>query len=545
MNPIERNKQKRAEAHFQRGWDLREQNCLEEALVEWRAAAALGHGKAMTNIGFAYEHGRGVAKNVAEAHEWYKRAAAAGDLWGMYNLAVLLRFGEPEAGIAPDRAEARRLTRIAAEGGHVDAMVNLGLSLGNANRDDPEQIVWLRRAIEKGSKEATGQLGFCYKNGMGGLEKNTATANQWYLKSAALGDANAMYNLGVSYENGDGVEKNLATAAEWFERASKAGHADAPAKLERVKQLIAEEQVAPAATTLEPPFRERVAQELANEPWWRPNSDRGAAEAELAGLPEGCFVVRPSSTAGCLALTYTGSAGSMMHGLITYNGPERGYSLEEVHAPSVLALLQSLPLRFDVGPAAGRARPPAYDARGLTQREMEAKRARERFEREAQRALETEQARLTAEISAMRNGVTPAAPGVPRGPMRGSPQLPARRGTAPSMGSPQLPVRAGVAPSAEAEELARLREENERLKREMAARTNPGGNYGKLPTAAPAGYFNSEVHRPDYFDERAHSVGDYGHPAPPLHYFDARVHGVVQGDDQYEEVPEDPAKRPF
>ncbi|MBT9558836.1 MAG: sel1 repeat family protein, partial [Myxococcales bacterium] len=248
-NESESDKQARAEAHFQRGVVLWDEKRYADALVEYRAAAALGHGDAMCNIGCIHDGGEGVAKNVAEAHPWYKRAAAAGSINGMFNLAINLRDGVPEAGIAPNRAEAMRLARQAAEGGDAAAMFNLGFWLGQDNKDDPEQLVWLRRAAENGVAKAMVNLGVCYFSGMGGLEKNAVTANSWYLKAAELGNSGAMYNLGVNYEIGAGVEKNLATAAEWYERASKAGFAHAPAHLERVKKLIAEEQAAKEQTS--------------------------------------------------------------------------------------------------------------------------------------------------------------------------------------------------------------------------------------------------------------------------------------------------------
>ena len=102
-------------------------------------------------------------------------------------------------------------------------------------------------------------------------------------------------------------------------------------------------------------FRAMVTRDLRGEPWWRPNANRPTAEAELAGLPLGAFLVRPSSLACSLALTHvTGSAGSIGHGIIHYHGAELGYSLEDgqyAHR-TVPQLLRSLPLRFDIGPAA-------------------------------------------------------------------------------------------------------------------------------------------------------------------------------------------------
>ena len=48
-----------------------------------------------------------------------------------------------------------------------------------------------------------------------------------YKKGAKQGDADAQYNLGYMYENGDGVERDDNIAAEWYEKAAAQGHAKA------------------------------------------------------------------------------------------------------------------------------------------------------------------------------------------------------------------------------------------------------------------------------------------------------------------------------
>ena len=47
----------------------------------------------MTNLGFAYETGRGVAKNDSEAVRWYRAAAEAGNARAMNNLGLMLNSG--------------------------------------------------------------------------------------------------------------------------------------------------------------------------------------------------------------------------------------------------------------------------------------------------------------------------------------------------------------------------------------------------------------------------------------------------------------------
>ena len=46
-------------------------------------------------------------------------------------------------------------------------------------------------------------------------------------KAANSGDADAQYELGRKYRQGDGVDKNLRQAAEWFRLAANQGHSDA------------------------------------------------------------------------------------------------------------------------------------------------------------------------------------------------------------------------------------------------------------------------------------------------------------------------------
>lgn len=235
------NNVERAEALKDRGLALFDAGRVDEAIVQWKASSAMGHGGAMFSIGVVLEHGEGVPKNVAEAHEWYKRSAAAGDLRGMTNLAMHLRTGLPDHGVAMNRAKALRLVKDASEAGFPVAMFNYGKWLGEEDKDDPQQVLWLRRAADAGSKDAMNALGACYDGGRGGLTPDSVAAVAWFRKAAELGDHFAMCNLALDHEQGVGVEKNLATAAKWYERAIEAGSPTAAASLERVKIFLAAE----------------------------------------------------------------------------------------------------------------------------------------------------------------------------------------------------------------------------------------------------------------------------------------------------------------
>jgi hypothetical protein len=93
-------------------------------------------------------------------------------------------------------------------------------------RDIRAAVEWYRKAAAQRNAEAQYNLGLCYENGEG-VAKGMSTAAGWYRKAAAQGQAEAQYNLGVFYEKGWGVIKDMGTAVELYRKAAAQGHAQA------------------------------------------------------------------------------------------------------------------------------------------------------------------------------------------------------------------------------------------------------------------------------------------------------------------------------
>jgi predicted aspartyl protease len=91
---------------------------------------------------------------------------------------------------------------------------------------DAQALVQLRNLASRGDVIAQFNLGVIYENGEG-VPKDTELAAQWYRKAAEQGDAAAEYQLGWMYEAGEGVARNDALAAHWYRKAAEQGHADA------------------------------------------------------------------------------------------------------------------------------------------------------------------------------------------------------------------------------------------------------------------------------------------------------------------------------
>ena len=63
-------------------------------------------------------------------------------------------------------------------------------------------------------------LGVLYNNGEG-VKQDYTQARQWYEKAAAAGDAGAMVNLGYLYGHGDGVKQDYTQARHWNEKGCR------------------------------------------------------------------------------------------------------------------------------------------------------------------------------------------------------------------------------------------------------------------------------------------------------------------------------------
>ena len=79
---------------------------------------------------------------------------------------------------------------------------------------------------EQGHAGAQNNLGLMYDNGEG-VPQDDKTAVKWYRLAAEQGNANAQTNLGVMYDNGRGVPQDYKTAVKWYTLAAEQGHAGA------------------------------------------------------------------------------------------------------------------------------------------------------------------------------------------------------------------------------------------------------------------------------------------------------------------------------
>ncbi len=100
-------------------------------------------------LGVKYATGDGVPQDYARAVEWFREAAAAGDVGGQYNLGGLYANGK---GVPQDYAKAAQWYHKASEQGDGGAQYRLGVLYTEGRgvpQDYAKAIKWLRLAIPR------------------------------------------------------------------------------------------------------------------------------------------------------------------------------------------------------------------------------------------------------------------------------------------------------------------------------------------------------------------------------------------------------------
>jgi TPR repeat protein len=89
-----------------------------------------------------------------------------------------------------------------------------------------EASKWFRKAAEQGDADAQTDLGLMYDNGEG-VAQDYVEARKWYLKAAEQNDPLAQNNLASMYHSGDGGPQDNVEALKWYRKAAEQGIAAA------------------------------------------------------------------------------------------------------------------------------------------------------------------------------------------------------------------------------------------------------------------------------------------------------------------------------
>lgn len=105
-------------------------------------------------------------------------------------------------------------------------ILSAGLFLTTLFYAQNTDIKTLIQKANQGDAEAQYNLGVAYYNGEG-VEQSHSKAVYWWKKAAEQGDEKAQYNLGNAYANGQGIERSNRQAIYWLGKACENGFEEA------------------------------------------------------------------------------------------------------------------------------------------------------------------------------------------------------------------------------------------------------------------------------------------------------------------------------
>ena len=213
-------------------------------LADVRAKAEKGDAQSQYELGAAFVIGSlGVAKDEAEAVEWFRKAAKHNNTQAQNLLGICYHNGE---GVAQDYVEAVKWFRKAAEQNDAHAQFGLGTCYykgQGVTQDYVEAVKWYRRAAEQNDAKAQNFLGTCYANGQG-VAKHEAEAVKWYRKAAEQNYAVAQFGLGLCYWFGKGVAKDYVEGYKWWLLAAGQSIEIPKEWITKAEGMMTQEQVA-------------------------------------------------------------------------------------------------------------------------------------------------------------------------------------------------------------------------------------------------------------------------------------------------------------
>lgn len=199
---------------------------VAEAKEWYTRAASGGSGEANFHLGVVYEFGHGVGQSYSQARTYYELGATHGSMPALYRLGMFYYSGW---GVDRDRARAVELLTRAADGNYLPALRTLSkiyyFGLG-VTADPAKALAWAERAAKQDDPEGEFLVGV---NGLRARSpRETVQASREWLKLSSENEyTQAMIVMAFSYLHGTANEQDASLAQRWLELALEGGDGDA------------------------------------------------------------------------------------------------------------------------------------------------------------------------------------------------------------------------------------------------------------------------------------------------------------------------------
>jgi len=187
-----------------------------------------------------------VSQPVAEPASGIRPHLLHWTLLGLAILAVAMALGYLVGSMMQTRRESStQASQRPLINGVEAASIDPGQSTTDRNTPVKSLADW-RKLADHGDAEAQFQMGVRYHNGEG-VPQDDAQAVQWFLRSAEQGHVDAQSHLGAYYWAGRGVPEDLSQAYIWSDIALAGGDENSRSRLQGLASQMTRAQVAAAS----------------------------------------------------------------------------------------------------------------------------------------------------------------------------------------------------------------------------------------------------------------------------------------------------------
>lgn len=208
-----------------------------------KKSAEAGYVPGYCTMGWCYQFGKGVSKNLKYAIDWYEKATKSNNSCAMGFLAQLYFEAKGQDGVETDFFKAVEWAEMAIEASKKDyyLVTNAYYVLGyckllgkGTSKDYKDAMILLKKATDKGDDKAPFLLGCVYENPSNyrkldswETEENVANyekAFSYYMKAAHLNNAEAQEAVSRCLYNGIGIKEDYDQAEKWHKKAVDNGY---------------------------------------------------------------------------------------------------------------------------------------------------------------------------------------------------------------------------------------------------------------------------------------------------------------------------------
>jgi TPR repeat protein len=183
----------------------------------------------MYRLARIYHLGRGVVCDYQKAYNLYTRAAELGHS-DSSRLLDITNYSINQH--SEDLKDSLSIIKFMARKGNINLQYILGIFyITNKDRlNYNEAFKWFQMAASNKNTNAIYQLGLLYENGQGTIQ-DYSTAYRLYSRTKEKGHPESIYRLGIAYQYGLGVEINTSEAIDCYSKAAELENNESQFKL--------------------------------------------------------------------------------------------------------------------------------------------------------------------------------------------------------------------------------------------------------------------------------------------------------------------------